>query len=151
MFREALVLLISVSSGLLISLGVTSVLLVVSLVPRLAGRTGTANHIFLYENMVVLGTILGGILSIYWEYDAVAMLGLGMTENGHFFGNVLLCYGGVFSGMFIGCLALAIAEMIDSIPIFLKRVSWKYGITLMVISVAIGKILGSLIYFGRGF
>ena len=141
----------ALSFGFICAAGVFTVLSGVYLIPRFIGKTQSAAHIFLYENMVVLGTILGGILSIYWEYDAVAMLGLGMTENGHFFGNVLLCYGGVFNGMFIGCLALAIAEMIDSIPIFLKRVSWKYGITLMVISVAIGKILGSLIYFGRGF
>ena len=54
---------------------------------------------------------------------------------------------GLFSGMFIGCLALAIAEMLDSIPIFARRVSFRHGIGLAILSVAIGKLCGSLYYF----
>ena len=54
---------------------------------------------------------------------------------------------GLFSGMFIGCLALAIAEMLDSIPIFTRRISFRHGIGLVVLSMAAGKLVGSLYYF----
>ena len=45
-------------------------------------------------------------------------------------GNFLLAGGGLFAGMFVGCLALAIAEMLDSIPILTRRVSFRHGIGL---------------------
>jgi stage V sporulation protein AB len=54
---------------------------------------------------------------------------------------------GLFGGMFIGCLALSIAEMLDSIPIFARRISFRHGIGLVVLSVALGKLGGSLYYF----
>ena len=54
---------------------------------------------------------------------------------------------GVFSGMFIGCLALAIAEMLDSIPIFARRISFRHGIGLAILSMALGKLCGALLFF----
>ena len=57
--------------------------------------------------------------------------------------------GGIWivSGMFIGCLALAIAEMLDSIPIFARRISFRHGLGWAVLGMAAGKICGSLFYF----
>ena len=65
-------------------------------------------------------------------------------------GEILLGTAGLFMGMFVGCLALAIAEMLDSIPIFARRVSYRHGLGLAVLAVAIGKLLGSLYYFWQG-
>ena len=65
-------------------------------------------------------------------------------------GEVFLGIAGLFIGMFVGCLALAIAEMLDSIPIFARRVSYRHGLGIAVLAVAIGKLLGSLYYFWQG-
>ena len=54
---------------------------------------------------------------------------------------------GLFAGIFVGCLALAIAEMLDSIPILTRRIGFRHGLGLMVISIAMGKAVGSLLYF----
>ena len=54
---------------------------------------------------------------------------------------------GLFAGMFIGCLALAIAEMLDSIPIFARRISFRHGLGWAILGMAAGKICGSLFYF----
>jgi stage V sporulation protein AB len=62
-------------------------------------------------------------------------------------GFVLLALSGIFSGMFVGCLALAIAEMLDSIPIFMRRVNLKKGVGIMVFSIAAGKFATSVLYF----
>lgn len=70
---------------------------------------------------------------------------------GDYLGQTLMIVGGLFGGMFTGCLALAIAEMVDSIPIFTRRVSFEKGISLAILGVALGKICGSLIYFFWGF
>lgn len=141
----------SLSFGFICAAGVFTVLSSVQLVPRFIGKTRSSNEIFLYENMIILGTIIGGVVSIYWEYEGAGTLALGQTQSGSVLGLLLLLAYGVFSGMFVGCLALSIAEMLDSIPIFLKRISWKWGVSLMVGAVALGKILGSLLYFGKGF
>ena len=44
-------------------------------------------------------------------------------------------------------MALAIAEMLDSIPILTRRIGFRHGLGLMVLSIAMGKAVGSLLYF----
>ena len=142
MFKYFLLILVSTSYGLLAAAGVFTVFVAVGLIPRFAGKTHTASHVILYEEMVIAGTVVGGILSIFgdsWESKGVMA------------GNFLLLLFGLFSGMFVGCLALAIAEMLDSIPIFTRRISLRHGIGLAIFSMAAGKLTGSLFYFIREF
>lgn len=131
--------------------GVFILLVTVGLVPRFAGKTHTSNKIMLYENMVILGAISGSFLTIFERYCHVGaflqerMPGAINIITGA--GNVLLAVFGVFAGMFVGSLALAIAEMLDAIPIFARRVSFRHGIGLAVLAMAAGKLCGSLLYF----
>jgi stage V sporulation protein AB len=53
----------------------------------------------------------------------------------------------VFAGIFVGCLALAIAEMLNTIPVFARRVGFRHGLGVAILGVAFGKLVGSLIYF----
>lgn len=149
--RSIFLIIVGTSYGLLAAAGVFTVLVAVGLVPRFAGKTHTASKVFLYEEMVIFGSILGGFLSLFPEFSQ-----LGAFLQGNFpeaaqwwllLGNVLQGIFGLFSGMFIGCLALAIAEMLDSIPIFARRVSFRHGLGLAVLSMAVGKLCGSLFYF----
>lgn len=148
---NVLLIILGASYGLLAAAGVFTVLVAVGLVPRFAGKTHTARHVVLYEEMVIFGTLAGSYFSIFARYGQVAAffqtrfpqlmglwLNLGRVSQGVF---------GLFSGMFIGCLALAIAEMLDSIPIFTRRISFRHGIGLAVLSMAAGKLAGSLFYF----
>ena len=151
MFRYLLLIVMGVSFGALASAGVFTVLIAVGLVPRFAGETHTSRYVLLYEEMVVMGTITGGFLSVFSEYSQI---GAFLQErfpamNGVWIGlgNVVMAAFGLFCGMFVGCLALAIAEMLDSIPIFSRRVSLRHGIGLVILSMAIGKLVGSVCYF----
>ena len=65
-------------------------------------------------------------------------------------GNCFLSIFGVFAGIFIGCLAFAIAEMLNSIPIFARRIGFRHGLSVAVTAAAFGKLLGSLFYFAKG-
>ena len=141
-----------VSSGLLVAGGVFTVLLSVGLVPRFAGKTHTGQRIFLYEEMVVFGTLLGNFLSVSdcaagavrRLYGFLAEQAAGLWEV---FTVCMQALFGLFAGIFVGCLALAIAEMLDSIPIFARRISFRHGLGLAVLSVSLGKLAGSLYYF----
>lgn len=151
MFNLIFLAVVGLSFGLLAAAGVFTVLVAVGLVPRFAGKTHSADKVFLYEEMVVAGTIAGSFLSIFNRYSQ-----LGAFCQSHFpqaqgvllgAGNVALAIFGLFCGMFVGCLALAIAEMLDSIPIFARRISFRHGIGAVILSMAAGKLCGSLFYF----
>lgn len=147
-----LVGILALDAGILVSGGVFSVLLAVGLIPRFAGKTQTAKHIWLYENMVVLGTITGCILSVFEPFVqvgawAVRHSGFWYDVLGTVIWVVLVLYG-LFAGIFVGCLAIAIAEMLDSIPIMTRRLGFRHGLGIMVTALAFGKLAGSLFYFG---
>ncbi|MBR1701460.1 MAG: stage V sporulation protein AB [Lachnospiraceae bacterium] len=141
-------IIIGASFGLLAAAGVFTVFVAVGIIPRFAGRTHTANKIFLYEEMVTIGSIIGGLVSIFPEYCQ-----LGAFLQAHHAawykaaGTFIQAVFGLFAGMFVGCLALAIAEMLDSIPIFSRRISFRHGLGLAVFGMALGKLCGSLFYF----
>lgn len=151
MLNYILLICIGLSYGFLSSAGVFTVLVAVGLIPRFANKTHTSRYVILYEEMVISGTIFGCIISVFNEY---CQLG-GYLQNRFpsltaFWtgaGNVMTGIFGLFCGMFIGCLALAIAEMLDSIPIFTRRVSLRHGIGVVILAVAAGKLAGSLYYF----
>lgn len=150
-WKSLLLILLGTSYGLLAAAGVFTVFVAVGLVPRFAGKTHTAKKILLYEEMVVFGTLIGGVITVFPEYFQV---GTYIRENFAGWNNLWDILGeafqvvyGLFSGMFIGCLALAIAEMLDSIPIFARRISFRHGIGLAILGVAAGKLCGSLFYF----
>lgn len=152
--RQLLLGVVGLAAGFGVSGGVFTTLIAVGLIPRFAGKTHTAKHIFLYEEMVVCGTILGGLISVFFPFLDI----VGLAEQIPIFKNVypyvgttILVIYGLFAGVFVGCLALAIAEMLDSIPIFARRLRFRHGVGIAILCMAIGKTVGSLIYFWRGF
>ncbi len=139
------------SYGLLAAAGVFTVLVAVGLVPRFAGKTHTARKVLLYEEMVVFGTLLGSLVTVFPEYFQIGIYTRATFPQWNSLWELLgagfQAAFGLFCGMFIGCLALAIAEMLDSIPIFTRRISFRHGIGLAILSMAVGKLCGSFIYF----
>lgn len=154
--KEVFLAVFGFSSGLLVSAGVFTVLLAVGLTPRFVGTTHTGKKIFLYESCIMGGAVIGTIFSAIpvmektgekireWFTSAAIHRAVDVT------GWCFLGFAGIFMGMFVGCLALAIAEMLNSIPIFARRTSYRHGLGLAVFSVALGKLLGSLYYFWMG-
>ena len=125
--------------GLLAASGVLTVLMAVGLMPRYAGRMHEAKHILLFENMIILGTMSGTFVSLFGIYADGN--GLGML------GVILRILYGFFSGIFVGTLALAIAEMLDAFPIFFRRARIGSGLQWIVFAVALGKMVGGFLYF----
>lgn len=161
MFRYLLLIMTGFSFGVLSAAGVFTVLIAVGLIPRFAGETHTSRYVFWYEEMVVLGTIFGSFLSIFPEYcqlGAFLQKRISLPQSitaaipnlWLIVGNVISGCFGLFCGMFVGCLALAIAEMLDSIPIFSRRVSLRHGIGMVILAMSFGKLMGSLCYFCLG-
>ena len=153
--RQILLGIIGVSSGLIVSAGVFTVLISVGLIPRFAGKMHVARKIFVLEEMVVFGTLFGGFCSVFSDWAMIGefvrshnLFGNSATEGlWKLIGTVFLLIFGVFAGIFVGCLALAIAEMLNTIPVFARRIGFRHGLGIAVLAVALGKLIGSLIYF----
>lgn len=136
---------IGLSAGFMVSGGVFTVLFVVGLTPRLAGKTDTASYVHTYENCIIAGTVIGSVLSVYPEM--VPFLGRIGAKAMPFLQNIVLALLGLFTGLFVGCLALAAAEMFDAMPIMVRRQHAKKGITVIITAIALGKMAGAFYYF----
>ena len=94
-------------SGFIIAGGLTGLMIGLSIIPRYAGITHTADHILLYEDIIFWGTELGNLFFLFhWNIR---------------FGTPFLILYGLFSGIFLGGWIMALAEMADIFPIFARR------------------------------
>ena len=133
MLQQLILCFIGFCAGIIVAGGVSGLLIGLSIVPRYAGITRTADHILLYEDLALLGTVTGNLFYLFqWKLPL---------------GSPFLMLYGIFSGIFLGGWIMALAEMADVFPIFSRRIKLTNGIRWVVIAVAFGKALGSLYYF----
>ncbi len=126
-------ILVGMGAGVIISGGVVAFITIIGVIPMMAHRTHTGHHAMWYENAIILGAICGSILSM-WEVRIDLWSWL----------VSLLLFG---FGMFVGCLIIALAEVLDVFPIVNRRIQVKKGISLFVVALAAGKLVGSLLYW----
>lgn len=154
--RQIFLGIVGMSFGILAAGGVFTVLISVGLIPRFAGKMHVSRKVFLFEEAVIYGTLFGDFFSVFDRYGHIGDL---IMENQAFGGStervwpvlglaVLILFG-LFAGIFVGCLALAIAEMLDTIPIFARRIGFRHGLGIAVLAIALGKAAGSLLYFAK--
>lgn len=136
MWVQVLMAVIGLSAGMVVAAGLFSFISELGVVSDFADRTHTGEHILLYENSVALGGILGNIFFLY---------GIRIP-----FGGWLLPVFGLFGGIFVGCWSMALAEILNVFPIFVRRVKLLRGIQYLILGVALGKGVGALIcYYNR--
>lgn len=134
--KQIFLAFVGLSAGGVISAGIFAFLTTIGVIPRLIGKTKTKGQIILYENVLILGGVLGNLLDLH---------------NFSIPGNQFwLAVFGLCTGMFVGCLVMSLAETLKALPIINRRVGLAVGIQYVVLSIALGKILGSLIYFYNG-
>ena len=134
--RQLLLALIGLSAGVTVGGGLFSFVVSLGVVSDFADRTHTGNHILLYETSVALGGILGNILFIYQISIPVGV-------------GILMLFG-MFAGIFVGCWSMALAEILNVFPIFIRRVKILKGIPYIILSIALGKGIGAYLFFFKG-
>lgn len=128
-----LLAVIGLAAGMIVAAGTFAFIVMIGIITRLAQRTKTAGYTSVFENSIVIGGILG---NIWMVYEVNVPLGF-----------VVLLLFGLFAGIFVGCLAMALAEVLKVFPILIRRVGLTVGLPAVVASVAAGKFVGSLIQF----
>ena len=134
--KQIIMALIGLSAGSIVAGGLFGFVVSLGIVSDFADRTGTADRIGLYEDAVAVGGILGNLVLLY-DIPLTAI-------------SPLMGVFGIFSGVFVGCWALALAEVLNVFPIFLRRINVTKGIGFVILGIAIGKVLGALVYFFFG-
>ena len=67
------------------------------------------------------------------------------AEGGHIFLGVY----GICAGFFVGCVAVALAEILKTFPVIFRRLKVKTGLQVILLFMAFGKMAGALFYFIR--
>ena len=95
------------------------------------------------------GAVLGCLFSVYGDFftEKFGKSALNLIPEWGLWGNLILAVFGIFAGMFVGCFAIAIAEMLDTIPIFTRRIQLGKGMGIVMLFLALGKTMGALFYF----
>lgn len=140
---ETVILCISgAGMGALVAAGMFALITTVGVITRLADKTHTAGHIKKYETAITVGALIGNALF--------------MLKDNSIFHNIMkseypeiivfvLC--GLFTGIFVGCLATALAEAVKVTAIFSRRIKLHRGVGIIILSVAFGKVAGTVLFF----
>ncbi|HIZ74127.1 MAG TPA: stage V sporulation protein AB [Candidatus Mediterraneibacter stercoravium] len=132
---QAVLAAAGLSAGVATAAGLFSFVVELGVVADFADRTHTAEHILFYEDCVALGGIVGNILYVFH-------IGIPL-------GTPLLAAFGAFAGIFAGCWAMALAEILNVFPIFMRRAKVVRYLSAFIISMALGKGLGAFLFFFR--
>ena len=133
--REVFLGFIGLASGLAVAAGVFAFAVTLGVVPRFAGKTHTSKYVFSYETAILLGGIFGTLMSIF---ELKVPLGV-----------PLLCGFGLSAGVYTGCLAVALAEILDAFPIMFRRTKMKVGQSWVLYAMALGKMAGAFYFFAN--
>lgn len=144
MLAKSLVLILTgFCSGTGIAAGTFAFLLVIRVIPRMVQKAKLEHKVIYIESIVFRGLLFGTILSLFsWRKKWILTL----------LGRSILTLYGSSAGIFVGCLAVALAEILDTFPIFFRRLKIKAGCSsMMILVMALGKMIGSLFFFLAGY
>ena len=125
--------IIGLASGTAIAAGIFALITKIGVLTQIAHRTKTSNYVTIYETAVLTGGVTGTLLTIFHFQMSLPVAFIGIAG---------LCYG-----IFLGGLSTALAETLDVTAIFTRRLKLHTGIPFIVLSMALGKSLGSLLYY----
>ena len=137
--RQIIAGLFGLSAGLTISTGVIALITSIGIVPRLAGKTHTGKHMKLYETCILLGATFGNLFTLTKiQFHIEGFLAI-----------LLLGIYGVLTGVFVGCLATSLAESLNATSVFARRAKLIRGFGIIIFTLALSKMLGSIIQFAQ--
>lgn len=141
--EQVLLAVIGLSAGTVVAGGLFSFIVELGVIADFADRTHTGNRLLLYESSVALGGILGNAVYVFH-------IGLPAELAKTAAGSTLLGVFGILAGIFVGCWAMALAEILNVFPVFMRRARIVRYMAAFVISIALGKGIGACLFFFQG-
>ena len=134
--KQVMLAVIGLSGGVIVAGGLFGLIVGLGVISDLADRTHTGNRVLLYEDAVALGGIWGNLAYLYSWQISYSAIWLGIF--------------GIFAGIFSGCWIMALTEVLNVFPIFIRRTKLVKCIPYIILGIAIGKTVGCLLYFWLG-
>ena len=138
--KDVMLAILGLSAGITAAGGLFSFIIGLGVVSDFADRTHTGEHVMLYEDTIAVGGSIGAVISIYPITMPQELV------------KYLIPVVGLFSGIFVGCWAMALTEIVDAVPVFSRRIRLKTGMPWLILSMALGRAAGAWMhaYFGYG-
>ena len=133
---EILLITAGLSLGFFIASGLVALVIGLGIVTRYAGITKTAGSLRFYECCCMAGALFGDLFSL-----GTFSFSLPSWTAGVFW---------LFAGIYLGSWILALTEMANVFPILVRRMKLRKGLPAAILCIALGKVLGSLYYFYKG-
>ena len=124
---------LGLGGGFLVAAGVVALLVGLGIITRFTGLSHTAAESRLYETAIILGAMGGNFLTVYQITVPAGRIGLALL--------------GLSAGIYVGGWIMALAEVVNIYPVFARRIGLVKGASFVVLAIAFGKIVGSLLYF----
>lgn len=130
-WRILVLVVIGASGGAAVAAGVVALITTIGVVARLIGKSHTAEFAQYYESSITLGALAGSIVSLFPVSIPIGWIGLAMV--------------GGFIGIFVGVLAMSLAESLNITSIYARRVRLSKGICYIVLGIALGRGIGAFL------
>ncbi len=130
-----LYVLFGLSAGFITACGYFALFSFVGVLTRFIQFSRTSKHIYFYEGVIITGVTIGNIICIYEPFVYIP--------------SVLWIIFAAGSGIFTGCFIVSLTEAVKGVPVFTRRTRLKKGLAFLVLTLAVGKGVGSMFYFFR--
>lgn len=131
MIKNLFLIFFGLSGGILVGTATAAFITLLEVVPRLAQVSNTSEKVKVYEIVLTISVTLTSLFHL---------LGWDLKINSKLIIIPLM----FILGSFIGMLASALAEVLNVLPIMLRRAKiQKYAIAILI-AIALGKMAGSI-------
>lgn len=145
MIRYMLLVISGLSAGFLTAAAYVAFIAMLGVFPKIAARTNTARQCILYENCLMIGILLATLLQFCVNFYSSSIPQTSLLPSP--LGILLLILIGLFGGLYIGFLIGGLSEVLNVIPTYARKARIQKHIGLVIVFLALGKGVFSLIYF----
>ncbi len=132
MIKLFTIIFISFSTGIVIAGAIYGFIVAIGIIPRIVYKTNTRKHLLFFETLIIFAALLSAFYTVYQFKIPV--------------GRYILSYIYFAMGIFVGSLAVCVAEVLSVIPIMVRRVKLKKHITTIMVAIAFGKGFGGYLF-----
>ncbi len=129
--------LFGIAAGSATTAGVFAFLMKIGIYPRMIGTSHTIRELAFYEWMIIGGILAGGFYSVYPELTLHV-------------GSWFVVLWGACAGIYVGCVAAALSEVLNVFPVLFRRLHVDSGMPFYMVMMACGKMFGAFWYFMHG-
>lgn len=131
--REIVGSAVGFAGGLLVGGGMAALFTLLQIVPRLLHAARCRRGIHMMPICIMMGAMAASLVGFGWlRVDP---------------GRAVLLIIAVLMGIFVGMLAMALAEALQMLALTVRHAAIMRGAILLIIAMAVGKLLGSILYW----